>query len=64
MGTSDRAMTPGNALINNLIRFTYPATIYPVNPQGGSISSLKTYQTISEIPGEIDLVNIEDNLQK
>ena len=65
MGASDRAMRPGNALINNLIRFTYPPTIYPVNPKGGSILGLKTYKIISRIPGEIDpvvsLLGIEDN---
>ena len=66
VGASDQAMRPGNILINNLVRFNYQGKIYPVNPKSKPILGLKTYSTISEIPGEIDLVfsliGIEGNL--
>jgi len=36
----------------------YPGKIYPVNPKTDNIDGLKCYPSISDIPGEIDLVII------
>ena len=40
------------------MRGGYEGAIYPVNPKGGEILGLKTYKSLREIPGALDLVLI------
>ncbi|MGV8027269.1 MAG: acetate--CoA ligase family protein [Anaerolineaceae bacterium] len=44
----------GHTVVKNLIESKYEGNIYPVNPKADDILGFKCYQTISEIPGEVD----------
>lgn len=50
--------TPGKVgydIFANILRGGYRGTLYPVNPTAHSISSVKAYKTITDIPDAIDL---------
>lgn len=46
----------GNTFIEGAINLNFPGNIYPVNPKAETILGIKTYKSIRDIPGEIDLV--------
>jgi len=52
IGASSDPKKVGHAVLNNLIRFKYKGSLYPVNPSGQEILGLKTYQRVSDYPGE------------
>jgi acyl-CoA synthetase (NDP forming) len=58
IGVSAGSMGYGSRTIETLLHFGYPGEIFPVNPKGGTISGLKIYPTLEEIPAEIDLAVI------
>ncbi len=45
----------GNALVRNLIKYGYTGIVYPINPGVEVVSSIKTYPSIMDVPGEVDL---------
>jgi len=45
----------GRALIKNLIMNGYTGIIYPINPGADVVSSIKTYPSIADVPGDVDL---------
>ncbi|MRR18542.1 MAG: CoA-binding protein, partial [Deltaproteobacteria bacterium] len=50
--------TPGKVgydIFANILKGGYRGTLYPVNPTAHSISSVKAFKTITEIPDSIDL---------
>ena len=53
IGASAKPGKIGNALTRNLIRSS--AEIFPVNPREESIEGLRCYQSIDELPHQIDL---------
>ncbi len=55
VGASARAGSVGNDLVKNLVK-DYSGEIYPVNPKGGEIEGKKAYTSLTEIPGDVDLV--------
>ena len=55
VGASARAGSVGNDLVKNLVK-DYTGEIYPVNPKGGEIEGKKAYTSLTEIPGDVDLV--------
>ncbi len=61
IGASAKPDTIGHNLLDNIIRGGYTGTVYPVNPKGGEIQGLKAYQSVLDIPGEIDLAAIAIN---
>ncbi|MBA4371308.1 MAG: acyl-CoA synthetase [Thermodesulfovibrio sp.] len=58
IGASADQHKVGYSLLNNLLRFSYQGTIYPVNPKTEEILGLKTYADLNSIPGEVDLAVI------
>ena len=45
----------GNEFIKNLIGYGYKGVIYPINPRAEYISYIKTYPSIMDVPGDVDL---------
>ena len=45
----------GNAFVKNLIFYGYTGIVYPINPNVEVVSSIKTYPSIMDVPGEVDL---------
>jgi acetyl coenzyme A synthetase (ADP forming)-like protein len=58
IGASSDPKKVGHAVLNNLIRFKYQGSLYPVNPSGQEILGLKTYQQVSDIRERVDLAII------
>lgn len=58
IGASNRPATVGNALMKNLLAAGFEGIIYPVNPKHKSISGVRAYPSIGEIPDKIDLAII------
>ncbi len=48
----------GNSVVRNLIDSGYQGRIYPINPKGGEVMGLRTYRSISEISGDVDVAVI------
>ncbi len=48
----------GNAFVKNLIESGYNGIIYPINPKQEVVSSIKTYPSVLDVPGSIDLAII------
>ncbi|MBN2489927.1 MAG: acetate--CoA ligase family protein [Planctomycetes bacterium] len=58
IGASNRELTIGYRIIENLMDFGYVGPIHPVNPKGGEIRGLKACRSILEVPGEVDVAHI------
>ncbi|MFH1749229.1 MAG: acetate--CoA ligase family protein [Planctomycetota bacterium] len=58
IGASNRELTIGYRIIQNLLDYGYSGQIYPVNPKGGEIRGLKAYPSILETPTPVDLAHI------
>ncbi len=56
IGASSVPGKPGNQIIKFALEMDYQGAIYPINPASATISGLKCYKTISEVPGLVDLV--------
>lgn len=55
VGASDEQGSTGNSLRKNLIS-TFQGTTYLVNPNHESLEGARCYSSLSDIPGEVDLV--------
>jgi len=58
IGASNNPLSIGHIVIQNLIDHDFRGPIYPINPKSHFIKSFKAYPSISDVPDEIDLVNI------
>lgn len=58
IGASNNPLSIGNIIIQNLVDHEFKGPIYPINPKAGFIKSFKAYPSVSDVPDEIDLVNI------
>ncbi len=58
IGASNRELTIGYRIIENLLDFGYTGPIYPVNPKGGEVRGLKAYPSILETPEPVDVAHI------
>lgn len=56
VGLSDKRMRPSNRIGKFLKARGY--TIIPVNPGYDTVIGLKSYKSLLDIPGEVDIVNI------
>jgi acetyl coenzyme A synthetase (ADP forming)-like protein len=45
----------GNSVMKNLINGGYRGKIYPIHPKADEILGLKAYQSVKNVPGEIDV---------
>ena len=55
IGASRNRDSIGFALLHNLVMGEFQGAIFPINPQAGSIHSLKAYPRISDVPDPVDL---------
>jgi acyl-CoA synthetase (NDP forming) len=58
IGASNRELTIGYRIIQNLLDFGYTGPIYPVNPKGGEIRGLKAYPSIMDVPEPVDVAHV------
>jgi acetyltransferase len=58
VGASTKELSIGNVIIRNLQKYGYKGKIYPLNPNAPEVCGLKAYQSLEEIPGEVDLAHI------
>ncbi len=58
VGASNRELTIGYRIIENLLDFGYTGPIYPVNPKGGEIRGLTAYPSILDTPDPVDVAHI------
>ena len=58
IGASTKELSIGNVIIRNLQTYGYKGEIYPVNANAAEVCGLKSYATIADIPGEVDLAHI------
>ena len=58
VGASNRELTIGYRIIENLLDFGFRGEVYPVNPKGGEIRGLKAYPSILDTPDPVDVAHI------
>ena len=58
IGASNRPLTIGYRIIQNLKDFGYQGPIYPVHPKNPEVHKIKAYPSILKVPGEVDLAHI------
>jgi acetyltransferase len=58
VGASNNPLSIGHIVMKNLLEHNFRGPIYPINPKSKSIKSFRAYPSVSEVPDEIDLVNI------
>ena len=58
VGASNNPLSIGHIVMQNLLDHDFKGPIYPINPKSPYIKSFKAYKSVSEIPDEVDLVNI------
>lgn len=55
IGASTTEGKVGHEILKNLVKQGYRGELYPVNPKADEILSKKTYTTISDVPGDVEL---------
>ena len=58
IGASTKELSIGNVIIKNLQTYGYTGPIYPINPAAPEVRGIKAYQSLEEIPGEVDLAHV------
>jgi acetyl coenzyme A synthetase (ADP forming)-like protein len=58
IGASRHPGTIGYSLLQCLIQNDFSGKVYPVNPNTDSLMSLKTYPSVLDIPGDVDMALI------
>lgn len=58
VGASTSSGSIGNVLFRNIVGSSFNGPVYPVNQHARSVSSVKAYKSLSDIPGEVDLAII------
>ena len=56
VGASSDPSKFGYMTLDSIIRGGFEGQIYPVNPKGGELLGLKVHPSLTEVPGQIDLV--------
>ena len=58
IGASRYPGTIGHLILRCILQGGYTGTVYPVNPNVGSVMSVKTYASVLDVPDEVDLAVI------
>jgi acetyl coenzyme A synthetase (ADP forming)-like protein len=58
IGASKTPGKVGHDIFVNILKGGYRGTLYPVNPKARSVSSVRAYPTISDIPDSVDLAMV------
>jgi acetyltransferase len=55
IGASRRQTTIGNKLFHNILHQEFTGVVYPVNPNTEAVAAVKTYSSVLDIPGDVDM---------
>src|SRR2546428_11804030 len=55
IGASNRQGSVGRAVFTNILLNEYKGTVYPVNPKDRSISGVRSYPSIGDLPESVDV---------
>jgi acyl-CoA synthetase (NDP forming) len=58
VGASQDELKSGGMFVSSLLKDGYKGTVYPINRKESEIMSLKSYPSVLDVPGEIDLAII------
>ena len=58
IGASQKALSIGNVITKNLLKYEYKGPIYPINPKADEILGVKAYPSILDVPGDVDLAHM------
>jgi len=58
LGASSTPGKVGHDIFVNILKGGYRGTLYPVNPRARSISSVRAYPTITDVPDPVDLAMV------
>src|ERR1700733_14924603 len=56
IGATDRPGTVGRTVLHNLLDPAFRGRVYPVNPQRTEVLGVKAFQSIRDVPADVDLV--------
>ena len=56
LGASGTPGKLGNVIVKNIADSDFAGDVYPVNPKSDEILGYKVYRSVTEIPGDVDLV--------
>jgi acyl-CoA synthetase (NDP forming) len=56
VGVSEAKLNTGRDYLSALIEFSFPGTVFAINPKGGQVLGRTIYKSISELPGPVDYV--------
>jgi acetate---CoA ligase (ADP-forming) subunit alpha len=54
IGASENSKKIGYKVLHNIVNGGFKGGIYPVNPSGGKILGKKVYESIAELPDDVD----------
>src|SRR6266567_9014602 len=55
IGASNRQGSVGRAVFTNILLNEYTGTVYPVNPKDHSISGVRSYPSVKDLPESVDV---------
>ena len=58
IGASNKRLTIGYRIVQNLMEFDFKGPIFPVNPKDPFIKNFKAYKSILDVPDPVDLAHI------
>ncbi|MFC1905829.1 acetate--CoA ligase family protein, partial [Chloroflexota bacterium] len=58
IGASRRQATIGNRLFHNILHREFRGVVYPVNPNAEAVAAVKTYSSVLDIPGDVDMAMV------
>lgn len=58
IGASNRKLTIGYRILQNLSESGYKGQVYPVHPKEDKIRDLKAYRSVLDVPSELDVAHI------
>lgn len=58
IGASNNPLSIGHIVLTNLLDHGFKGPIYPINPKSKYIKSFRAYPSVTDIPDDVDLVNI------
>jgi acetate---CoA ligase (ADP-forming) len=58
IGASNRQGSVGRAVFTNILLNEYTGTVYPVNPKDRSISGVRSYPSVQDLPESVDVALI------
>jgi acetyltransferase len=58
IGASQKALSIGNVITRNLLKYEFKGPIYPINPKADEICGVKAYPSVLDVPGDIDVAHL------